>query len=36
MIIVDTTALLTREVSIDHGASEIRFFTTVVSPYGQD
>ena len=36
MIIVDTTALLTREGSIDHGASEIRFFITVVSPWGRD
>ena len=27
MIILDTTALLTREVSIDHAASEVRFWS---------
>ena len=32
MIIIDTTALLTREDSIEQAPSELRFFMTVFSP----
>ena len=36
MIIIDTTALLTREVSIERAASEIGFFITVINPWDWD
>lgn len=36
MIIIDTTALPAREVSIERVVLEIRLFTTVISPWNWD
>ena len=36
MISLDTIAQLMWEVSVDHAASEIDFFNTVISPWDQD